>query len=119
VKKIIYTISSTDVPSGYYRLSAHISALWGDAAKSGSYAKCYFQDDSDYTSGSTAQRWGSGMLERGDWNSFNMNVMGDWFPSSSSKVHLVCATSGTIKGISVMVYATSATNSGPFVSSGL
>ena len=107
VKKIIYTLNSSDVPAGNYALFAHVSALWSDAAKVGSYAECYFQDDSSYVAKSNSRHWGAAMLEKGSWNSFDLNVHGDWASSVDAKVHLICSTSGTIKGITASVSATS------------
>ena len=114
VKKIIYTVNASDVPAGNYDLFAHVSALWSDAAKVGSYAECYFQSDSDYVAKSNSRSWGSDMLEKGSWNSFDLNVHGDWSSSVDAKVHLICRTSGTIKGITASISATSVIFAGRF-----
>jgi hypothetical protein len=107
VRKIMYTLKSSDIPSGYYQLSGVISGLWGDSANQGSLLKCYFQGDNDYkTDGGT--RWGQVATERKSWNNVNMVVSGDWSTSSDSLMYLVCKTSGTLKGLNVQVEATSA-----------
>lgn len=114
VKKIIYTLNASEVPSGAYKLWAHVGALWSDAAKVGSYAECYFQADSSYVAKGNSREWGAGMIEKGSWNSFDLNVHGNWFPALEPKMHLICSTSGTIKGIGAMVEATSYVNAGQF-----
>ena len=107
VRKIMYTLKASDVLSGYYQLSGVISGLWGDSASQGSLLKCYFQGEEDYkTDGST--RWGQVAAERKSWNNVNLVVSGDWSTSSDSLMHLVCKTSGTLKGLNVQVEATSA-----------
>ena len=113
VKKIMYTINSAAVPSGYYSLTANLSGLWSDAAKQGSYAECFFQSDSDFTAKSSRQ-WGTAMIEKGEWNSFYLTVTGDWFTNIDAKMHLVCSTSGTLKGITGAIEAISIVNGGEF-----
>ena len=113
VKKIIYTLNSSDVPAGSYKLWAHVGALWSDAAKVGSYAECYFQNDANYVAKS-GREWGAAMLEKGSWNSFDLNVYGDWITSLEPKMYLICSTSGTIKGVEAMVEATSIVSAGKF-----
>ena len=54
------------------------------------------------------------MLEKGSWNSFDLNAYGDWISAAEPTIHLICSTSGTIKGISAMVEATSIVNAGRF-----
>ncbi len=114
VKKIIYTLNASDVPTGSYDLFAHVSALWSDAAKVGSYAECYFQSDSSYVAKSNSREWGSAMLEKGSWNSFDLNIKGNWASSVEAKMHLICSTSGTIKGITASLEATSIVLAGRF-----
>jgi hypothetical protein len=111
VRKIMYTLKSADIPSGYYQLSGVISGQWGDSASQGSLLKCYFQGDNDYkTDGST--RWGQVATERKSWNNVNLVVSGDWSTSSDSLMYLACKTSGTLKGLNVQVEATSAVIAG-------
>lgn len=114
VKKIIYTLNASDLPAGSYDLFAHVSALWSEAAKVGSYAECYFQSDSSYVAKSNSREWGSDMLEKGSWNSFDLNIKGNWASSVEAKMHLICSTSGTIKGITASVEATSIVLAGRF-----
>ena len=105
VRKIMFTLKSSDVPPGYYQLQGFISGLWGDAAAQGSLLKCYFQNDVAYKAeGST--KWGQVATERMSWNNVNLVVSGDWFSSVESQIHLVCRTSGTLKGLNVEVEAT-------------
>lgn len=118
VKKIIYTLDSSAVPSGDYKLLANVSALWSDAAREGSYAECYFQTDSDYVAQKNTRKWGAAMIERGGWNSFKLNIHGDWYSSVEPKIHLICSTSGTIKGIMTVVEASSFVNAGQFLGVG-
>jgi hypothetical protein len=107
VRKIMYTLKAGDVSSGYYQLSGVISGLWGDSASRGSLLTCYFQGEEDYKKdGST--RWGQVATERKSWNNVDLVVSGDWLSSADSQMHLVCKTSGTLKGLSVQVEATSA-----------
>lgn len=107
VRKIMYTLKASDVPSGYYQLKGVISGLWGDSASQGSLLKCYFQSENDYKSdGSTS--WGQVSLERKSWNNVNLVVAGDWISSIDGLMYLVCKTSGTLKGLNVEVDATSA-----------
>ena len=103
------------MPIGHYKLWAHVNALWSDAATVGSYAECYFQTDANYLAKS-GREWGAGMLEKGSWNSFDLNVHGDWITSLEPTIHLICSTSGTIKDISAIVEATSVVNAGQFAS---
>ena len=114
IKKIIYTLNASDVPDGSYDLFAHVNALWSEAAKVGSYAECYFQSDSSYVAKSSSREWGSAMLEKGSWNSFDLNIKGNWASSVDAKMHLICSTSGTIKGINASVEATSIVLAGRF-----
>jgi hypothetical protein len=58
------------------------------------------------------------MLEKGSWNSFELNVYGDWITSAEPKIHLICSTSGTIKGVNAMVEATSIVDGGQFAGAG-
>ena len=113
VKKIIYTLNASDVPAGNYKLWAHVGALWSDAAKVGSYAECYFQTDANYVA-KGGREWGAAMLEKGSWNSFDLNVYGNWITPAEPTMHLICSTSGTIKGVDAIVEATSIINSGRF-----
>lgn len=112
VRKVMLTLKSSDVPSGYYRLTAHIGGNWADSANTGSLVKCYFQDSSDYDANSTTQQWGGAASERKSWNNVDMNVLGDWSTSLVSSMHLVCKTSGTLKGLRVSVDLESATLAG-------
>ncbi len=113
VRKIMYTVNSTAVPSGYYSLRASLVGLWSDAADAGSYAECFFQSDSDFAAKSSRQ-WGTAMIEKGEWNSFYLNVIGDWYTTIDAKMHLVCSTSGTLKGVTGAIEATSIVNAGKF-----
>ena len=114
ISKIIYTIDSNEVPSGYYKLTAHVGALWGDTASSGSYAECYFQSDSDYVAKKGSRRYGAAMIIKSTWNAFDLTAAGDWFSSLNKKMHLICKTSGTLKDIRAKVEAVSAVNEGVF-----
>lgn len=113
VRKIMYTVNATAVPSGYYSLRASLTGLWSDAAGEGSYAECFFQSNSDFVAKSSSQ-WGTAMIEKGEWNSFFLNVIGDWFTTTDAQMHLVCSTSGTLKGVTGAIEATSIVNAGKF-----
>lgn len=112
VKKIMLTLKSTDVPSGLYKLSGHVIGLWADAADEGSLLQCYFQSSSDYDSNGS-QQWGRTSTERKSWNNVDINVSGDWYTSLNSTMYLVCRTSGTLKGLQVLVDLVSVVNGGP------
>ena len=111
VRKIMYTLKSSDVPSGYYKLFAHVSGLWADTARTGSLVECYFQGATDYNSNS-GYRWGLDSTERASWNGVELNPMGDWSSNLDSTMYLVCRTSGTLKGLNVQVEVTSMTIAG-------
>lgn len=112
VKKIMLTLKSTDVPSGTYKLNGYVIGLWADAADEGSLLQCYFQSSSDYDSNGS-QQWGRTSTERKSWNNVDINVSGDWSTSLDSTMHLVCRTSGTLKGLQVLVDLVSVVNGGP------
>jgi hypothetical protein len=111
VRKIMYTLRSTDLPLGYYKLFAHVSGLWADTARTGSLVECYFQGSDNYNSNS-GYKWGLDSIERASWNGVAMNPVGDWSTSLESTMYLVCRTSGTLKGLNVEVEATSMTVAG-------
>jgi hypothetical protein len=115
VRRILFTMNARDVPPGYYSLRASIGGLWGDASRSGNFAQCYFQDDSDYKSNSGAKRWGVAAVERGNWNFIQLNVLGDWLANET--IHLVCGTSGTLKGVDAYIEATRLELGGKFAGS--
>ena len=102
VRKIMLTLKSSDLPSGYYRLEGHITGLWADSADVGSLAQCYFQSSTEYDANGS-RRWGTAATERKSWNNVNMNVLGDWSTSLENTIYLVCRTSGTLKGLQVQV----------------
>jgi len=111
VRKIMYTLRSSDVTPGYYKLFAHVSGLWGEGARTGSKVQCYFQTPSNYTSDGN-YKWGEASTERANWNGVELNIFGDWSSTVDSSIYLVCRTSGTLKGLDVEVEATSATIAG-------
>lgn len=111
VRKIMLTLKSSDVPSGYYRLTGYVTGLWADSANTGSKAECYFQAASDYDANGNT-RWGRASSERQRWNGIELNVLGDWTPSLTSTMYLVCRTSGTLKQLSANVDIESATLAG-------
>ena len=107
VRKIMYTLRSSDLPAGYYKLFAHVSGLWGEGARTGSKAQCYFQSPTEYASDGN-YKWGEASTERANWNGLELNIFGDWTTSFDSSMYLVCRTSGTLKSLDVEVEATSA-----------
>jgi hypothetical protein len=111
VRKIMYTLRSSDVTPGYYKLFAHVSGLWGEGARTGSKVQCYFQTPANYTSDG-GYKWGEASTERDSWNGVELNIFGDWSSTADSSMYLVCRTSGTLKGLDVEVEATSATIAG-------
>jgi hypothetical protein len=104
----MYTLKSSDVPSGYYTLDAHLIGLWSETAKTGRLFECFFQSQTDYDKKSGSQTWGIDGTERQSWNGVNLNVNGDWFSSTDSLMYLVCSTSGTVKNVQLEVTVTSA-----------
>jgi len=118
VRKIMFTLKSSDVPVGYYTLIGHITGNWADSASVGSLVQCYFQNSNFYDSNSTSAQWGRAASERKNWNSVEMNVLGDWSTSTDTVMYLVCRTSGTLKGLTVEVDAQLASIAGKLGSSG-
>lgn len=112
VKKIMYVLKATDVPSGYYQLHGVVSGLWADSASTGSLLKCYFQDSTKYNLDSSSTRWGGASVERQYWSGASVNIFGDWVSSSDPLMYLVCKTSGTLKGLNVEVEAMTASIGG-------
>ena len=108
VKKIMYTLKSSDVPNSYYILDAHITGLWSETAKTGSLFECFFQSQTNYDKKSGSQSWGIDGTERQSWNGVQLNVNGDWSPSVDSVMYLVCSTSGTVKNVQLEVTVSSA-----------
>ncbi len=115
VKKIMMTLKSSDLPSGYYRLTGHVLGQWADSADEGSLVQCYFQSSTDYDANGS-QQWGRVSAERQSWNNVNLNVLGDWSTSSVSTMYLICRTSGTLKGLQVEVDLETATLAGKLTS---
>ena len=82
VRKIMYTLKSSDIPSGYYQLSGVISGLWGDSATQGSLLKCYFQGEDDFKiDGST--RWGQVTTN------VEVGTMQTWWCQATGRLHLM------------------------------
>jgi hypothetical protein len=115
VRKIMLTLKSSDLPSGYYRLEGHITGLWADSAGVGSLVQCYFQSSTDYDANG-GRKWGTAATERKSWNNVNMNVLGDWSTSLENTIYLVCRTSGTLKGLQVQVDLVTSTMAGKLTS---
>lgn len=111
VKKIMYTLKTTGVPSGYYRLEGHISGLWSSSATTSSLIQCGFQTQTNYDKKVENYKWGKASKEKGSWNGLSLNVLGDW-STSEGQIYFVCSTSGTVKDINVEVDVTSATLAG-------
>ena len=105
VKKILMTLDPKVLPLGYNKIVAHLYGGWADSASNGDVVDCFFQDGSDYQNNSGKTRWGATMDSYADWNYFNFSVFGDILVTSTSaeKLHLICRTSGTIKGLDGMV----------------
>ena len=101
VKKILISLDPKVLPLGYNKLVAHIGGNWADAASRGDVIDCFFQEDSEYQKVSGGNRWGATMDSYADWNYFNFSVAGDYWVSSTStdKLHLICKTSGTVRGV--------------------
>ena len=111
IKKIMLTIKRGQVPDGYYKLNGFVGGMWADTARQGSLLKCYFQDEGSFLA-SGSREWGTATTERKNWNGVDLNVLGDWVPALENTMHLVCQTSGTLKGLSVRVDAIAMTNAG-------
>lgn len=105
VKKILMTLDPKVLPLGYNKIVAHLNGGWADSASNGDVVDCFFQDDSDYQKNTGETRWGATMDSYADWNYFNFSVFGDILVTSTSagKLHLICRTSGTIRGLNGMV----------------
>ncbi len=111
IKKIMLTIKRGQVPDGYYKLTGFVGGLWADTAKQGSLLECYFQDEGSFLA-SGSREFGTASTERKSWNGVNLNILGDWVPALENTMHLVCQTSGTLKGLSVRVDAVAMTSAG-------
>lgn len=117
-KVVMGSVVPSDMPLGYYRLDAHLSGLWSDTVfntTSKPYVRCYFQNKTDYDSGSNSQQWGAAKLDYVNWTGITFNVQGyAWFiKTTDSPIYLVCQTSGTIKEFGGMIEALSASASKP------
>ncbi len=115
-KFIVGTIYPADLPTGYYRLDAHLSGLWSETVfnlSSKPFIRCYFQEKKEYDSGSGATQWGASKEDYVSWTGITMTVQGyAWFLSSTdSPVHLVCSTTAIVKDFGGMVEAFSAEKS--------
>lgn len=111
VRKIMYTLKSSDVPPGYYKLFAHVDGYWADTSRTGDLVECYFQSSDRYNSNG-AYTSGLDATQRAYWNVVHLNPMGDWITSYEPTTYLVCRTSGTLKGLDVKVEVTSVTLAG-------
>jgi hypothetical protein len=109
-------IQPSDLPTGYYRLDAHLSGLWSDTVfnlSSKPFVRCNFQDKKDYDSGSGLSQYGAAKSDYVSWTGINLNVQGyAWFLNSTdSPVYLVCRTTAIIKQFGGMIEALSADRS--------
>lgn len=101
VKKILISFDPKVLPLGYNKLVAHLTGNWAEAASRGDVIDCYFQEDIEYRKASGGTRWGGTTDSYADWNFFNFSVAGDYWVTSTDtdKLHLVCRTSGTVRGL--------------------
>jgi hypothetical protein len=111
-------IQPSDLPTGYYRLDAHLSGLWSDTVfnlSSKPFVRCNFQDKKDYDSGSGLSQYGAAKADYVSWTGINLSVQGyAWFLNpTDSPVYLVCRTTAIIKGFGGMIEALSADRSVP------
>jgi hypothetical protein len=109
-KTIVADISKKNLTgSNWFSLRAVLQGIWADTSRPNAYVQCYFQDASAYPSG--AIYYGSGSATNNTWTGINMVVYGDTsdYGLSQSDLYLVCATDGTISGLSGNIHVTSST----------
>lgn len=109
-------INPSDLPTGFYRLDAHLTGLWSDTVfnlSSKPFVRCNFQDKKDYDSGSGLSQYGAAKADYVSWTGINLNVQGyAWFLNpTDSPVYLVCRTTAIIKQFGGMIEALSADRS--------
>ena len=111
-------IQPSDLPTGYYRLDAHLSGVWSDTVfnlSSKPFVRCSFQEKEEYDSGSGFSQFGSAKADYVNWTGINLSVQGyAWFLNpTDSPVYLVCRTTAIIKQFGGMIEAFSADRSVP------
>jgi hypothetical protein len=99
---VMATISTKNLPLGYFSLEANLSGLWSTTVfdlSSKPMVRCYFQDKEDYDSKSGSRQYGVAKADYVDWNSLSLTVKGyAWFTAlTDDPVYLVCSTTGTLQ----------------------
>ena len=105
---IAASLSSDNLPSGSYRISASLEGLWSDTVfdlENKPMLFCYFQDESDFESDGS-RSYGSAYASYVEWTGFTLSVEGDFQTFNEEPLYLVCKLSGTIKDFRGMIYAT-------------
>jgi hypothetical protein len=113
---VMATISTKNLPLGYFSLEANISGVWSTTVfnlSSKPMVKCYFQDKEDYGSKSGSRQFGGAKADYVDWTGLSLSVKGyAWFTASNDDpIYLVCSTTGTLQDfdgwITAVQFATS------------
>ena len=99
---VMATISTKNLPLGYYSLEANLSGLWSDTVFNLSakpMIRCYFQEKGDYDSKSGSRQYGDAKADYVDWTGLSLSVKGyAWFTASNDDpIYLVCSTTATIQ----------------------
>ena len=108
---VMATISTKNLPLGYYSLEAHLSGLWSSTVFNLSakpMVVCYFQDKEDYDSKSGSSKFGRAKADYVDWTSLSLSVKGyTWsLALKDDPVYLVCKSTGTLQDFGGQIIAT-------------
>jgi len=108
-RTVMATIRAVNLPDkGYYELYAHLAGIWSSSAPANALLYCYFQSESDYLANITSTssigptRYGAASTEHQRWSGINIDVRGDAsdYSLSQSPIDLICATTGSVSGLS-------------------
>lgn len=107
---VMATISTKNLPFGYYSLEANLSGVWSTTVfdlSSKPMVRCYFQDKEDYDSKSGSRQIGGANADFVDWTYLSLTVKGyAWFLAlTDDPVYLVCSTTGTLQDFDGLINA--------------
>lgn len=107
---VMATISTKNLPLGYFSLEANLSGVWSTTVfdlSSKPMVRCYFQDKKDYDSKSGRSQFGGAKADYVDWTSLSLTVKGyAWFLAlTDDPVYLVCSTTGTLQDFDGLINA--------------
>lgn len=92
---------------GNYDIRASLTGQWSTSSPINSYLDCYFQQASQYPSGS--QYYGEATASYTSWNGISLNVWGETsdYALGLGDVYLVCNMDGAISGLNGLLTVTS------------